>query len=311
MSEGIPEICWAVVGTEFIWSAMYLEQMVTDINLDVVVWPGFRWKKTSQHVSLSTQARYVICQTWNMFITLCWNGHSRFGVILMDSRGWLGAMVAQIERFSVKFHMDRFIPGQYIKSLMWVLLPSTPWWTEWRQPCTFLLSDQCHSSQKSWISGSVRECLEGNPWLSLSELCISANFDPEPMWGCPRGVVVKTMDCRIIVSEFKLQLRYYVHFRANTSLVSRYRDNRILWLLNLCGPCYCPAYRCQLLVWISVVPWEYSWWLSKWFCSPHALHAWPHVKHITWSSLHVGNYRIFYRHYVGVAFPSCSFCGCG
>ena len=29
--------------------------------------------------------------------------------------------------------------------------------------------------------------------------------------GCPRGVMVKAMDCRIVVSEFKLQSRYYVH----------------------------------------------------------------------------------------------------
>ena len=34
--------------------------------------------------------------------------------------------------------------------------------------------------------------------------------------GCPRGVMVKTMDCGIVVREFELQLRYYVHFRANT-----------------------------------------------------------------------------------------------
>ena len=34
--------------------------------------------------------------------------------------------------------------------------------------------------------------------------------------GCPRGVMVKAMDCGIIVSEFVLQSRYYVHFRANT-----------------------------------------------------------------------------------------------
>ena len=33
---------------------------------------------------------------------------------------------------------------------------------------------------------------------------------------CPRGVMVKTMDCGIVVSEFVLQSRYYVHFRANT-----------------------------------------------------------------------------------------------
>ena len=35
-------------------------------------------------------------------------------------------------------------------------------------------------------------------------------------WGCPPGVMVKAMDCGIVVSEFVLQSRYYVHFRANT-----------------------------------------------------------------------------------------------
>ena len=34
--------------------------------------------------------------------------------------------------------------------------------------------------------------------------------------GCPRGVIVKAMDFGIVVSEFVLQSRYYVHFRANT-----------------------------------------------------------------------------------------------
>ena len=34
--------------------------------------------------------------------------------------------------------------------------------------------------------------------------------------GCPRGVMVKAMDCGIVVSEIVLQSRYYVHFRANT-----------------------------------------------------------------------------------------------
>ena len=38
-----------------------------------------------------------------------------------------------------------------------------------------------------------------------------------PLWGCPpRGVMVKAMDCGIVVREFVLQSRYYVHFRANT-----------------------------------------------------------------------------------------------
>ena len=34
--------------------------------------------------------------------------------------------------------------------------------------------------------------------------------------GCPRGVMVKTMDCEIVVSEFVLQSRYNVHVQANT-----------------------------------------------------------------------------------------------
>ena len=34
--------------------------------------------------------------------------------------------------------------------------------------------------------------------------------------GCPHGVMVKAMDCGIVVREFILQSRYYIHFRANT-----------------------------------------------------------------------------------------------
>ena len=30
------------------------------------------------------------------------------------------------------------------------------------------------------------------------------------------GVMVKVMECEIVVSEFELQSRYYVHFQANT-----------------------------------------------------------------------------------------------
>ena len=36
------------------------------------------------------------------------------------------------------------------------------------------------------------------------------------LWWGARGVMVKAMDCRIVVSEFVLHSRYYVHFRANT-----------------------------------------------------------------------------------------------
>ena len=34
--------------------------------------------------------------------------------------------------------------------------------------------------------------------------------------GCPCGVMVKAMDCGIVVREFVPQSRYYIHFRANT-----------------------------------------------------------------------------------------------
>ena len=34
--------------------------------------------------------------------------------------------------------------------------------------------------------------------------------------GCPRVEMVKAMDCGIVVREFVLQSRYYVHFRLNT-----------------------------------------------------------------------------------------------
>ena len=36
------------------------------------------------------------------------------------------------------------------------------------------------------------------------------------MGGYPHVVMVKAMDCGIVVREFVLQSRHYVHFRANT-----------------------------------------------------------------------------------------------
>ena len=47
-----------------------------------------------------------------------------------------------------------------------------------------------------------------------SQKCIDDNKDSE--MGCPHGVMVQTMDCGIVVSEFKLQSCYNVHFQTNT-----------------------------------------------------------------------------------------------
>ena len=34
--------------------------------------------------------------------------------------------------------------------------------------------------------------------------------------GCPRGVMIKALSCRMAVSDFEFPLCYYVHFRTNT-----------------------------------------------------------------------------------------------
>ena len=40
--------------------------------------------------------------------------------------------------------------------------------------------------------------------------------DSKLIGGYPRGVVVKALNYRIVISEFELQSRYYVLFRTNT-----------------------------------------------------------------------------------------------
>ena len=45
---------------------------------------------------------------------------------------------------------------------------------------------------------------------------LSYSVKPNIIGWCPRGVIVKAMDCGIVVREFVLQSRYYVHFRVNT-----------------------------------------------------------------------------------------------
>ena len=55
--------------------------------------------------------------------------------------------------------------------------------------------------------------------LSTSHLTLIIDLCLFSIWffrGCPHGVMVKAMDCRIVVSKFVLQSCYYVHFWANT-----------------------------------------------------------------------------------------------
>ena len=54
---------------------------------------------------------------------------------------------------------------------------------------------------------------------NLKRVDMPLNKETKPisiLVGCPRGVMVKAIDCGIVVREFVPQSRYYGHFRANT-----------------------------------------------------------------------------------------------
>ena len=48
------------------------------------------------------------------------------------------------------------------------------------------------------------------------DLFLVISPQPRSRGWCPHGVMVKAMDCGIVVSEFKLQLHYHVFFRTDT-----------------------------------------------------------------------------------------------
>ena len=78
--------------------------------------------------------------------------------------------------------------------------------------CEFVLTSPAMTPCSSWMF-----CEMGENWpcdWGFVGYCLEDLF--KIVWGCPRGVMVKAMDCGIVVSEFILQSRYYVHFRANT-----------------------------------------------------------------------------------------------
>ena len=66
--------------------------------------------------------------------------------------------------------------------------------------------------RKQWTIGRG-----GERWSGIAVLVSWDDDDVSPYFkACPRGVMVKAMNCGIVVREFVLQSRYYVHFRANT-----------------------------------------------------------------------------------------------
>ena len=68
----------------------------------------------------------------------------------------------------------------------------------------------------------IYECIYFNSLFFVFEealytlILISFYGDQDIYWGCPCGEMVKTMDYGIVVREFVLLSRYYVHFQPNT-----------------------------------------------------------------------------------------------
>ena len=84
--------------------------------------------------------------------------------------------------------------------------------SEIRQMQAFYTEDAIFGSPLGHNSVVVNLVRSNKKYQSKRDCLI---FHPLPR-GCPGGVMVKAMDCGIVVGEFVLQSRYYVHFRAKT-----------------------------------------------------------------------------------------------
>ena len=100
---------------------------------------------------------------------------------------------------------------QHVQHYMYTLymlkpLPTHP--SYWKSPCHLLV--ECPvGREKSLITFNNKQFL--CHMQSKYRYCCLLSIYPKS-----RGVMVKVMDCGIVVREFVLQSRYYVHFRANT-----------------------------------------------------------------------------------------------
>ena len=85
--------------------------------------------------------------------------------------------------------------------------------------CVYLLNDfprvECHTSQNIMtMCRYIKQRTQNESFKFTESDEVSSQL--RKIWGCHRGVIVKAMDCKIVVSEFVLQSRNCVHFRANT-----------------------------------------------------------------------------------------------
>ena len=52
--------------------------------------------------------------------------------------------------------------------------------------------------------------LAPSPYILKPNLFLNLHFE-----GCPRGIMVNATNSGIVVNEFELKSRYYIHFRTN------------------------------------------------------------------------------------------------
>ena len=90
-------------------------------------------------------------------------------------------------------------------AMLWSSSNSLSSWI--RLNCTFICV-----TFKSHIEWSHAECISAPTTIMILPTAVSTSYGLR----YPRGVMVKVMNCGIVVREFVLQSRYYVHFQANT-----------------------------------------------------------------------------------------------
>ena len=92
-------------------------------------------------------------------------------------------------------------------------------WSTASESTIFILIGEVFVTRAKFLESSVLCTVINCAFIFPTKMILVASAGSWPvqtLWGCPRGVMVKAMDCGIVVSEFVLQLRYYVHFLANT-----------------------------------------------------------------------------------------------
>ena len=73
-----------------------------------------------------------------------------------------------------------------------------------------------HVETENGLFPSMSECRKGIVPLPGFNEHVDKDLFIYQFFGCPRGVMIKAMNCGIVVREFVLQSLYYVHFRANS-----------------------------------------------------------------------------------------------